>query len=142
MSVYGLLLIASTLLMADMARLHTYIRPLEMAYVDARPSLTGAFIRSCYRSASGRLQILSNPKLALVFIPFWVVSSHRQRLELVDRCCPRSGYSKNAKFSDVTCWSRPIAHIGSPNCSYWKSLTPLFRFHCHGPDQWFEFGQC
>ena len=29
MSVYGLLLIASNLSMADMARLHTYIRPLE-----------------------------------------------------------------------------------------------------------------
>jgi len=28
MSVYGLLLIASRLLMSDMARLHTYIRPL------------------------------------------------------------------------------------------------------------------
>ena len=36
-SVYGLLLIASTLLMADMARLHTYIRPLKLAYVDAGP---------------------------------------------------------------------------------------------------------
>ena len=34
-SVYGLLLIASNLLMADMARLHTYIRPLELAYVEA-----------------------------------------------------------------------------------------------------------
>ena len=37
MSVYGLLLIASTLLMADLARLHTYIRPLGLAYVDAGP---------------------------------------------------------------------------------------------------------
>jgi hypothetical protein len=36
-TVYGLLLIASTLLMADMARLHTYIRPLKLAYVDAGP---------------------------------------------------------------------------------------------------------
>jgi len=36
-SVYGLLLIASNLLMTDMARLHTYIRPLELAYVDAGP---------------------------------------------------------------------------------------------------------
>jgi hypothetical protein len=35
MAVYGLLLIASNLLMADMARLHTYIRPLKLAYVDA-----------------------------------------------------------------------------------------------------------
>ena len=35
--VYGLLLIASNLLMADMARLHTYIRPLKMAYGDAGP---------------------------------------------------------------------------------------------------------
>ena len=37
MSVYGLLLFASNLFMADMARLHTYIRPLELAYVDAGP---------------------------------------------------------------------------------------------------------
>ncbi len=36
-TVYGLLLIASNLLMADMARLHTYIRPLELAHVDAGP---------------------------------------------------------------------------------------------------------
>jgi len=36
-SVYGLLLIASNLLMADLARLRTYIRPLEVAYVDAGP---------------------------------------------------------------------------------------------------------
>ncbi len=36
-AVYGLLLIASNLLMADMARLHTYIRPLKLAYVDAGP---------------------------------------------------------------------------------------------------------
>jgi hypothetical protein len=31
MTVYGLLLIASNLLMTDMARLHTYIRPLELS---------------------------------------------------------------------------------------------------------------
>ena len=37
MSVYGLLLIASNLLMADMARLQTYIRPLELAFVNAGP---------------------------------------------------------------------------------------------------------
>ena len=36
-AVYGLLLIASNLSMADMARLHTYIRPLKLAYVDAGP---------------------------------------------------------------------------------------------------------
>ena len=33
MSVYGLLLFASNLYLADMARLHTYIRPLKLAYV-------------------------------------------------------------------------------------------------------------
>jgi len=37
MTVYGLLLIASKLLMSDMARLRTYIRPLKLAYVDAGP---------------------------------------------------------------------------------------------------------
>jgi len=37
MSVYGLLLFASKLLMADMVRLHTYIRPLEVAHIDAGP---------------------------------------------------------------------------------------------------------
>ena len=36
-AVYGLLLIASTLLMTDMARLRQYIRPLRLAYVDAGP---------------------------------------------------------------------------------------------------------
>jgi hypothetical protein len=36
-AVYGLLLIASTLLMTDMARLRKYIRPLKLAYVDAGP---------------------------------------------------------------------------------------------------------
>jgi hypothetical protein len=36
-AVYGLLLIASTLLMTDMARLRQYIRPLKLAYVDAGP---------------------------------------------------------------------------------------------------------
>ncbi len=35
MSVYGHLLFASNLFMADMAGLHTTIRPLELAYVDA-----------------------------------------------------------------------------------------------------------
>jgi hypothetical protein len=29
--------LASNLLMADVARLHTYIRPLQLAYVDAGP---------------------------------------------------------------------------------------------------------
>ncbi len=37
MSVYGLLLFASKLLMADKARLRTYIRPLRLAHVDAGP---------------------------------------------------------------------------------------------------------
>ena len=36
-AVYGLLLIASKMLMTDMARLRTYIRPLKLAYVDAGP---------------------------------------------------------------------------------------------------------
>ncbi|MFB3077880.1 MAG: hypothetical protein ACE1Y4_07710, partial [Lysobacterales bacterium] len=34
-SVYGLLLIYKQADLADMARLHTYIRPLKLAYVDA-----------------------------------------------------------------------------------------------------------
>ncbi len=33
MSVYGLLLICKQADLADMARLHTYIRPLKLAYV-------------------------------------------------------------------------------------------------------------
>jgi len=37
MPVYGLLLIASKLLKVNVARLRTYIRPLESAYVDAGP---------------------------------------------------------------------------------------------------------
>ena len=37
LTVYGLLLIASNLLMTDMARLRTYIRPLKLAYIDAGP---------------------------------------------------------------------------------------------------------
>ena len=40
---YGLLLIASTLLMADMARLHTYIRPLS--WHTLMPGHNGLFAR-------------------------------------------------------------------------------------------------
>jgi hypothetical protein len=35
MTVNGFLLIASNLFLTDMERLHTYIRPLELAYVEA-----------------------------------------------------------------------------------------------------------
>jgi len=37
MSVYGLPLVCKQAGLADMARLHTYIRPLKLAYVDAGP---------------------------------------------------------------------------------------------------------
>jgi hypothetical protein len=33
--------LSGTQMMADMARLHTQIRPLQLSYVDAGPSLTG-----------------------------------------------------------------------------------------------------
>jgi len=33
MSVYGLLLICKQAVVADMVRLHTYIRPLKLAYI-------------------------------------------------------------------------------------------------------------
>jgi hypothetical protein len=59
MSVYGLLIIASTLLMADMARLHTYIRPLQLAYVDVTRRQSLAIINwKISRAASGRKQKL------------------------------------------------------------------------------------
>ena len=37
LTVYGLPLVCKQAVLADMARLHTYIRPLKLAYVDAGP---------------------------------------------------------------------------------------------------------